>query len=453
MAQNSEITVTHKELNDTKPGYVEKLKVNFAHANTEVRNAKDATCTEEGYTGDTYCTDCGTLLTKGEVIPAKGHDFSDWTVSKEATCTEAGQETRTCERCQETETREIPAKGHDYKVTVVEPTCEEEGYTLHECTVCGHAYRDEFVDASGHGVTEIRNAKEATCTEAGYTGDIYCTVCNELVTRGEVIAPKGHTLRDTVVVPTCTTGGYTEHTCTVCGVTYRDTITPAQGHSWSEWAVEQAPDCFTAGLETRSCSVCKEVETRVLPACSDNCPSKDFQDVDTTRWYHEGVDFVVSHHIMNGVGNGMFLPNGILTRGQLVTTLYRLAGEPETEAANPFLDVDLDQYYGKAVVWAAEHGIAKGMTDITFAPNMAVTREQMVTFLYRYAKFSGKDVTGSYDLTEFGDAQAVNDFAKAPMAWAVKTGLITGMDGLLNPKGNATRAQVATVFLRYCQGM
>ena len=176
MAQNSEITVTHKELNDTKPGYVEKLKVNFAHANTEVRNAKDATCTEEGYTGDTYCTDCGTLLTKGEVIPAKGHDFSDWTVSKEATCTEAGQETRTCERCQETETREIPAKGHDYKVTVVEPTCEEEGYTLHECTVCGHAYRDEFVDASGHGVTEIRNAKEATCTEAGYTGDIYCTV-------------------------------------------------------------------------------------------------------------------------------------------------------------------------------------------------------------------------------------------------------------------------------------
>lgn len=74
--------------------------------------------------------------------------------------------------------------------------------------------------------------------------------------------------------------------------------------------MEQAPDCFTAGLETRSCSVCKEVETRVLPACSDNCPSKDFQDVDTTRWYHEGVDFVVSHHIMNGVGNGMFLPNG-----------------------------------------------------------------------------------------------------------------------------------------------
>ena len=492
MAQNSEITVTHKELNDTKPGYVEKLKVNFAHANTEVRNAKDATCTEEGYTGDTYCTDCGTLLTKGEVIPAKGHDFSDWTVSKEATCTEAGeeirtcsvcgtqetrevealghsfsdwtvskeatcteagQETRTCERCQEMETREIPAKGHDYKVTVVEPTCEEEGYTLHECTVCGHAYRDEFVDASGHGVTEIRNAKEATCTEAGYTGDIYCTVCNELVTRGEVIAPKGHTLRDTVVVPTCTTGGYTEHTCTVCGVTYRDTITPAQGHSWSEWAVEQAPDCFTAGLETRTCSVCKEVETHVLPACSDNCPSKDFQDVDTTRWYHEGVDFVVSRHIMNGVGNGMFLPNGILTRGQLVTTLYRLAGEPETEAVTPFLDVDLDQYYGKAVVWAAEHGIAKGMTDTTFAPNMAVTREQMVTFLYRYAKFSGKDVTGSYDLTEFGDAQAVNDFAKAPMAWAVKTGLITGMDGLLNPKGNATRAQVATVFLRYCQGM
>ena len=92
-------------------------------------------------------------------VEALGHSFSDWTVSKEATCTEAGQETRTCERCQEMETREIPAKGHDYKVTVVEPTCEEEGYTLHECTVCGHAYRDEFVDASGHGVTEIRTPR------------------------------------------------------------------------------------------------------------------------------------------------------------------------------------------------------------------------------------------------------------------------------------------------------
>ena len=201
--------------------------------------------------------------------------------------------------------------------------------------------------------------------------------------------------------------------------------------------MEQAPDCFTAGLETRTCSVCKEVET--TPAGFAAQLPSDFQDVDTTRWYHEGVDFVVSRYIMNGVGNGMFLPNGILTRGQLVTTLYRLAGEPETEAVTPFLDVDLDQYYGKAVVWAAEHGIAKGMTDTTFAPNMAVTREQMMTFLYRYAKFSGKDVTGSYDLTEFGDAQAVNDFASSHGS-AGKTGLITRRDGLLTGKGQSTRA-------------
>lgn len=492
MAQNSEITVTHKELNDTKPGYVEKLNVKFSHTNTEVRNAREATCTEDGYTGDTYCTDCGTLLTAGEVIPAKGHTFGDWTVSKEATCTEAGeeirtcsicgtqetrevealghsfgdwtvtkeatcteagQETRTCQRCQETETREIPAMGHDYEVTVVEPTCDEEGYTLHACTVCGHTYRDEFVDVSGHGVTEIRGAKEATCTEAGYTGDTYCTVCNKLVEKGEVIAPKGHTLRDTIVVPTCTTGGYTEHTCTVCGVTYRDTITPAHGHSWSEWTVEKAPDCFHDGLETRICSVCSEMEPHVLPACNDHCPSKAFQDVDTTRWYHEGVDFVVSYEIMLGMSHDMFQPNGNLTRGQLMTMLYRLAGEPEIETSNPFTDVNLDQYYGKAVVWAAEHGIAKGMTATIFAPNRAVTREQMVTFLYRYAQFSHKDVTGSYDLKEFGDHEAVEEFAQAPMAWAVETGLIIGMDGLLNPKGNATRAQIATIFMRYCQDL
>ena len=88
------------------------------------------------------------------------------------------------------------------------------------------------------------------------------------------------------------------------------------------------------------------------------------------------------------------------------------------------------------MVWAAEHGIAKGMTDTTFAPNMAVTREQMVTFLYRYANLAGEDVTGDYDLTEFGDHGAIHNYAKEPLAWAVDKGLVTGMDGLLNPRGN-----------------
>ena len=126
-----------------------------------------------------------------------------------------------------------------------------------------------------------------------------------------------------------------------------------------------------------------------------------------------------------------------------------MAGEPEAAETTPFADVKMDQYYGQAIAWAAENGIAKGITDTRFAPNTAVTREQLVTFLFRYAQFSHEDVKGVCDLTEFADHKAVSDFAREPMAWAVDTGILTGMDGLLNPKGDATRAQIATMLLRY----
>lgn len=140
---------------------------------------------------------------------------------------------------------------------------------------------------------------------------------------------------------------------------------------------------------------------------------------------------------------------GTLTRGQLVTTLY---GWPESrrQRESPFRDVDMDRFYGKAVTWAAQNGIAQGVSAWDFAPNAPVTREQMVTFLYRYAQLTGKDVTGTYDLEEFEDQNAIHDYARAPMAWSVDQGLIVGMEGLLNPRGSATRAQIAVIFLRYC---
>ena len=391
---------------------MEQLPVEFAHANTELRNAKEATCTEEGYTGDIYCTHCGMLLTKGEVIPAKGHSFGGWTVSQEATCTEAGHEIRICSACGAQESRIVEALGHSFGAWTVtrEPTCTEAGEESCACTRCQE--------------TEIRE-----------------------------IPAKGHTCQDTVVPPTCEAEGYTLHTCTVCDVTYRDTFTPALGHSFGEWTVEKEADCFHDGLETHVCSVCEEVETRIVPAGSNPCPSRNFRDVDHSRWYHEGVDFVVQRGIMNGVADDLFQPMGTLTRGQLVTTLYRMAGEPATEGECPFRDVDMDRFYGKAVTWAAQNGIAQGVSAWDFAPNAPVTREQMVTFLYRYAQLTGKDVTGTYDLEEFEDQNAIHDYARAPMAWSVDQGLIVGMEGLLNPRGSATRAQIAVIFLRYCENV
>ena len=144
---------------------------------------------------------------------------------------------------------------------------------------------------------------------------------------------------------------------------------PDLRHQWGQWTVEQEADCFHDGKEIRTCATCGETESQIVPANDGNCPSKDFQDLDCTRWYHEGVDFALDQGLMIGMGDGRFLPNGELTRGQLMTILYRMAGEPETAETAPFADVKMDQYYGQAIAWAAENGIAKGITDTRFAPN------------------------------------------------------------------------------------
>ena len=202
--------------------------------------------------------------------------------------------------------------------------------------------------------------------------------------------------------------GYTLHTCRRCGYSFRDSYT--------------AP----------------------LP-----CPSSRFTDVDTSRWYHEGVDFVVAKELMNGMTDTLFQPDGTLTRGQLMTILYRMAGTPETEAATPFTDVASGRYFTDAVAWAYEAGIAEGVSGTTFAPNAPVTREQLVTFLYRYAKYQEEDVSAQGTLAGYPDAEAVSEYAQIPMAWAVEQELVNGIDGKLAPKGAATRAQIATIILRY----
>ena len=181
------------------------------------------------------------------------------------------------------------------------------------------------------------------------------------------------------------------------------------------------------------------------------CQAMQFTDVDTSQWYHEGIDFMVSKGLMNGVGDNRFQPNGILTRGQLVTILHRMAGSPAAEKEAPFTDVASGRYYSEAVAWAYEAEIAKGISTTAFAPNAAVTREQLVTFLARYAKYQGADVSTQGALTGYPDAKTVSDFALASMTWAVEQGLIQGIDGNLVPRGTATRAQIATIIQRYYQ--
>ena len=155
---------------------------------------------------------------------------------------------------------------------------------------------------------------------------------------------------------------------------------------------------------------------------------------------------MVRNGYMNGVAADTFDVEGSLTRAQLVTILYRIAGEPETSAAIPFADVADGQWYTKAIVWAAENGIVNGVNETTFAPNDPITREQIAVILYRYAH---EENTEDGKLTSFPDAKDISGYALEAMNWAVARGLINGSDGKLLPQDTATRAQIAVILARY----
>ena len=180
--------------------------------------------------------------------------------------------------------------------------------------------------------------------------------------------------------------------------------------------------------------------------------TKLFTDVAEDAWYLDAVEWAVENGIMNGVGGGRFDPDGTTTRAMVVTMLWRLEGEPEASRAAGFADVPADTWYTEAVAWAAENGIVPGYDADTFGPDDPVTREQLATILYRYAKDKGYGFTGFWSFRlDFDDADEVSDWAYEAMCWMVMEGVIQGMgNNKLAPKSNATRAQVAAMLMRYC---
>ena len=175
---------------------------------------------------------------------------------------------------------------------------------------------------------------------------------------------------------------------------------------------------------------------------------KTFNDVKASDWYASAVDFVSSHELFQGVGDGNFAPKAPMTRAMLVTVLYRLEDEPAASGMVSFNDVPADSWYAKAVAWAAKEGIVMG-NGSGFAPNDNITREQIATILYRYAQYLGIDVSAKGNVSRFSDGSKVSGWAADAMAWAVEVGLFQGDDSnCLNPGSNATRAEVATLMQR-----
>lgn len=190
----------------------------------------------------------------------------------------------------------------------------------------------------------------------------------------------------------------------------------------------------------------------LLPGTALAAGENPFTDVPASHWAHDDITYVYENDLMNGTDGSLFSPESTTTRAQVVTVLYRLAGQPAADWANPFWDVPASAWFHDAVTWAWENDITGGVSSTHFGAGNAVTREQLATFLYRYAQDQGYDTSARADLSGYSDAGLVSSYATEALSWANATGLIIGTTATtLSPKGSATRAQVATILSRFCQ--
>ena len=389
-------------------------------------------CTEQG-TAFYKCSACG--ATRTEKIAALGHDLSRCDLVPDATCTQPGRAVGTCARCGVKIDEVIPAKGHDYSYATVrtEPTCTESGRYQGTCPVCGKDYNDT-IPALGHDW-------------------------------GEWV---------TTIEPTYTTVGYRYHLCARCNTREGEDIPKLHTHTWDAGVVTQKPTATEPGVKTFTCTICGETKTESIPATGvpdvcpggPTCPGYAFRDMPVpTDWAHEGLDYCIYHGYIAGTSASTVSPNGVCTRAQLVSILYRVQGEPTTvkgyelsKLRAPFNDVPRGQWYTDAIWWAKLMGVVAGTSATTFDPEGEITREQLAVILYNYTKqFAPGSLTATGSLAGFPDAASVSSWARTEMAWAVGNGLISGTGSgsvaYLTPQGSATRAQVAAILMRFEQAM
>ena len=233
------------------------------------------------------------------------------------------------------------------------------------------------------------------------------------------------------------------------------TITPDAGYQIAKITVNgQEVDIPANGKLTGLDKDDKVVVTfEKIPEEKPDESTTPFTDVAENAWYADAVQYVYEKGIMNGTSATSFSPNETTTRGMIVTMLHRLEDTPSAISSG-FTDVSAGAWYADAVAWAAANGVVNGISDSSFAPETAITREQLATILYRYAQLKGYDVSVSGNLSDYADVSQISEYAITAMQWANENGLITGNTATtLNPQGNATRAEVATILMRFIENM
>ena len=291
---------------------------------------------------------------------------------------------------------------------------------------------------------DARNTKYASYSSSSYAS-FRCVEAHE------------HSYTDVVTPPTCTEKGYTTHTC-ACGHSYVDTYTDALGHAWDGGTVTKQPTATETGVRTYTCTRCNATKTETIPATGSVDVTQMFTDV-TKNWAYPGIQYCVTHGIMGGMGDGTFAPTGTTTRAQIVQILYNLEGTPAVSGTTPFTDLTAN-WYKPAILWAYQNNVVAGKSPTTFDPEGPVTREQIAVILtqYMFHVLKMERTWTPADLSTFPDGAQVSGWAKEAMQDAVALGLINGTkasDGLvyLDPQGSATRQQVATILMNFCQNV
>lgn len=433
------------------------------------------TCTEQGYTHH-VCTvkDCPYDPVDDTFVSATDHTWVK-TQTNPPTCTAQGTAFYKCSACGATRTEKIAALGHDLSRCDLVPdaTCTQPGRAVGTCARCGVKI-DEVIPAKGHDYSyKSASSTEPTCTESGrYKGT--CPVCGK--DYNDTIPALGHDWGEWVVTqePTYTTTGYRYHLCARCNTREGEDIPKLHTHTWDAGVVTQKPTATEPGVKTFTCTICGETKTESIPATGvpdvcpggPTCPGYAFRDMPVpTDWAHEGLDYCIYHGYIAGTSASTVSPNGVCTRAQLVSILYRVQGEPTTvkgyelsKLRAPFNDVPRGQWYTDAIWWAKLTGVVSGTSATTFDPEGEITREQLAVILYNYTKqFAPGSLTATGSLAGFPDAASVSSWARTEMAWAVGNGLISGTGSgsvaYLTPQGSATRAQVAAILMRFEQAM
>ena len=428
-----------------------------------------------------------------ETADSAEHTWNEGEITTPASCTDEGVKTFTCNVCKATKTEGIGATGHRWAENWTSDEthhwheclngCNEKGgYAEHTggtatctekaiCAACETAYGT--VDAANHTgekvwstQTETNHEQKWTCcgavsveNESHAWADGVCSECGYACLHSDA-ADDGDCLTPVV--------------CPVCNATIKAAET---AHKWGRYMLTKPATMTSEGIETRYCQNpgCEQMQTRTVarltaPSAPDKtekdgyrtcrkdstCPIEPYTDAVNTAWYHDGVHFCLESGLMAGVSAASFLPDGSVTRAQVVTILWRQEGRPAVNYAMQFKDVPAGEWFTEAVRWAVSSGVVTGYSDTAFGPNDTITREQFAAILYRYAQYKGMDVSagGDTDILGFDDAPSISAYAVPAIRWACGSGIISGVSArTLAPQGLTSRAQAACMMQRFLTGI